>query len=246
MNHYPTPPPPPKSRWTKRGWWIFILLNIAGLLLIIPLLSAIGPLVGIWWNTRSQDSVTRQVADSRKQSPAAPPAAGRGVPSTRPAETRPSTAEADLAALTNQLNLVKGLSDEEIKKMVAKQFGQKKKPQGDPSKFDRGSAVFHKIERTVSTIQGKEYFCYEIDLADQNGNHTIQVDCFDKPDVDYERSMATLQLIEKNPQLKSIYNAFSHVLAEKAEQADTNKSQPPPPPIRFEGKRPVPPSGQVD
>lgn len=244
MNHYPTPPPPPKSRWTKRGWWIFIFLNIAGLLLIIPLLSAIGPLVGIWWNTRSQDSVTRQVADSRKDSAASAPASKPGTSSSPLPPSPQSTADADLAALTNQLNLVKGLSDEEIKKMVAKQFGQKKKPQGDPSKFDRGSAVFHKIERTVATIQGKEYFCYEIDLADQNGNHTIQVDCFDKPDVDYERSMATLQLIEKNPQLKSIYTAFSHVLAEKAEKADTNKSQPVAPAIRFEGKLPVPPKVQ--
>jgi hypothetical protein len=139
------------------------------------------------------------------------------------------------------LKMVENLTDDQIKKIVSQKFGEKKTPQGDPAKFDSDSAVIHKITRAMSNINGKDYYCYEIDLADQNKNHRIQVDCYDHADVDYERSMATLDLIEKNPQLKSIYSAFSHVLADKATAAEKSGQVPTgaPPSLRFEGKLPV-------
>ena len=38
-----------------------------------------------------------------------------------------------------------------------------------------------------------------------------------EPDPDYERSMMTLDLIEKNPERKKIYDAFSHAMTSSVE-----------------------------
>jgi hypothetical protein len=219
------------SRWKRKGFWIFVIINVAGLLLIIPLLKAVGPLLGIWWNTRSQDSITRHVAASAR----APRAV---VNNEKPAEIE-AAPDPVFSDLTNKLNVLQGLSDSEIQKIVAQKFGAKKPQSEKPAVFDRDSAVFHKITRKTTNLQGKDYYCYEIDLVDQNGNHSTQADCFNKPDVDYERSMATLDLIEKNPQLKSIYSAFAHVLGEKSsDPKNTGPSTGPGPSLRFEGKLP--------
>lgn len=214
-----TDPSKPRSRWRRPGLLIFWGLNLIGVVIAVPLLSAVYPLLNIWWNTRSQESVERYVERTKDT----PPAATRTLSSTDPA----------IAGLTNQLKLIEGLSDDELSKIVAHQFGAKRTTASDLTQFDRDSAVFHQIQRHVRMINGKELVCYEIDLVDENGNHKTQMDCFEQPDPDYERSMATLQLVQSNPQLKKIYSAFAHVLADQSANP-TNTNSSPSPAIRVE------------
>lgn len=202
----------PETKMKRRrriGWWIFIIANLAGLIIAFPLFSAAGPLLRIWWTTRSQESVTQQVHATNADG-----ADSNGAKhSAQPVQGPPPL---NVAALTNQLDSIEHVSEDQLRKIIEQQFGPRKKAESDPSKFDQDTAVFHEIRRFIAVADGKEYYCYEIDLADQHGNHKTHVDCFEQPDVDYERSMATLNLVRENPQLKRIYEAFSHVLAEKS------------------------------
>lgn len=195
--------------WARR---IFIAVNVAGVVLAMPLLSAVFPLLRIWWDTRSQASVTANAtleANARARS------------ETRPVEKPDEAAAAvDLQSLTNQLDVIRDLSDAEIHGIVTSQFGERKRRGADPAKFDRESAVFHNITRTTRIVNGKEVYCYEVDLVDENGNHRIQMEYCEQPDMDYERSMATLRLVNGNPQLKKIYDAFAHVLAERSSSSN--------------------------
>jgi hypothetical protein len=208
---------PKRRRW---GFWLFVLVNVAGGILAIPLLSAVFPLLGIWWDTRSEQSFLRHEQRSAQLSmtnSAATAAKFTAVEPTPPAD--PS-----LGALTNSLHLLANLKEEELNKIVAYQFGKQKQSKADPAKFDRDAAVFHAIKRTIQEIDGKRHYCYAVDWVDPNGNHESQLDCFEKPDLDYERSIATLELVNGNPQLKKIYQAFAHVLGEQSaapEQAQT-------------------------
>lgn len=221
----PADPSEPKkqNRWKRPGFLIFVGVNVLGVVIAIPLISAVYPLMSIWWNTRSQESVQRYVERSTS------------AETNRNSFKVAQPAEPSINNLTNQLAMVEGLSEAELSKIVAHQFGAKKETTSDPSKFDRDSAVFHDIQRIVRVVNGLQLYCYEVDLVDQNGNHRKQLDCFEEPDPDYERSMATLQLVQSNPQLKKIYSAFAHVLAEQSSNpTNANPNPSTPPVIRLE------------
>ncbi len=203
-----------KRKWSKRSFWIFIIVNVLGLVLIFPVLPTIMPLVKIWWDTRSQESFEQQ---NRPGSGGDVTDFTGGEFSGEGTQGPPQTVDSSgLSGLTNQLDVVKNLDAAEIDRIVALQFGAKPEPATNSGVFDRDSAVFHSIKKTMPTLDGKQYHCYEVDLVDENGLHQVNLDCYEEPDLDYERGMATLQLVNQNPQLKKIYDAFSHLLSEQS------------------------------
>jgi hypothetical protein len=212
--------PMAKPKWRRWSYRAFVIVNVAGIIVAIPLIMATLPLVKIWWDTRSQESLIRREVKARSNSPNVAVSTGE----LHPPQQTPPPLEPEipsLAALTNQLSVVGKLNEEELDKIVAYKFGAKKRSEADPAKFDNDSAVLHKISRSIATVSGKALYCYQVDLVDENGNHKVHTEYFEKPDLDYERGMATLELVNNNPQLKKIYSAFAHVLAEKsAEPAD--------------------------
>jgi len=202
----------PRRKWQRWSYRAFVIANVIGVVVAIPLIIEMCPLIKVWWDTRSQESLSQRIEAN------SPAAAAKSQQKTSKSEA--DSAAKDLNSLTNQLGAVSKLNDDELKKIVAYQFGAKKPSQADPTQFDRDSSVLHKITRSIATIKGKQYYCYEVDLVDENGNHKTHVDCFEKPDLAYERGMATLELVNNNPQLKKIYAAFAHVLAEKSAEAE--------------------------
>jgi sensor c-di-GMP phosphodiesterase-like protein len=213
---------PARPRWRK---WLLISINVAGLILIIPLLKVAIPLAEVWWHTRSQSSLQAYERASKTHSAAAQT---QNSAAANNAERPPSTASSDdsLQKLTNQLNVVQALSDNDIQQIVAQHFGVKKSPSATKSQFDMDSAVFDSISKTTIVYKGTTYYGYQVNLVDQNGQHRTNIDCYTEPNLDYERSMATMDLINNSPQLKRIYNAMSSSLAEKSSSSskDNDKS----------------------
>jgi len=207
-----------RELYRKFGYYLGIglvsIVNVLGIVLILPILPTILPLVRIWWNTRSQESFERQshpeqktrVTDFTQGGDAGQPLSVNPAPQSDPA----------LNALTNSLDVVQNLDDSEIAKIIAFQYGERTRQPTNSTTFDRDSAVFHSIKKTIANLNGRQYHCYEVDLVDQSGNHKVHVDCFEEPDLEYERSMATLELVNQNPQLKKIYDAFSQFLGEQS------------------------------
>jgi hypothetical protein len=222
--------PMAKPKWRRWSYRAFVIVNVAGIIVAIPLIVATVPLLKIWWDTRSQESLIRREIQTHNNSPKTAVTTVESRSSTQ--APPPATPELpSLSALTNQLSVVGNLKEDELDKIVAYKFGAKKRSEADPTKFDSDSAVLHKISRSIATVSGKAYYCYQVDLVDENGNHKTNTEYYEKPDLDYERGMATLELVNNNPQLKKIYNAFAHVLAEKsAEPADKDAA------IRTDGK----------
>jgi len=208
---------PPWKRW---GWWGFVLINLAGLLLIIPLLRSVSPLLGIWWNTRSQASFRRYQNESAKSPPAPSPTA-RAADLKAIAATPSTDTNVGFQTLTNQTKVLENLTDQDLRQIVALKFGGKKPPGSDPKAFDKNSAVFDKITSSTLQVDDKTVYHYEIDLVDQNGNHAISLEDFAEPNLEYERGKAALELINNNSQLKRIYDAMAYMLAEKS-SASTN------------------------
>jgi hypothetical protein len=196
-----------KHLWKRRGWWAFLFLNLACLLLIIPLLQSVPSLVGIWWHTRSRDHFKSEPAQ-----------AGAPIHSARARATPSNSTPAlvDPQTLTNKMGAIQDLPDSEIHKIIALKFGENKQVFGDPTVFDQNAAVFEKIKSFTTNIDGKLTYAYEVVWVDPHGNRDISVDYFDEPNLEYERGKATLELIDQNPQLKRIYQAMSYVLAEKS------------------------------
>lgn len=205
-----------KKRWRRWGWWAFIAVNVGCLFLILPLLKAVFPLLGIWWNTHSLAnfrSHQQKLAQSAQVTPAHP-----AKDPSMAAESATDSGQA-LDGLTNQLHVVEKLSSRDLASIIASRFGAKKTVTGDPSQFDEASAVFDNIASTNLVIGGTNYYCYRVDLVDQHGNHKINYDCFKEPNLDYERSKATMELVNRTPQLRKIYDAMAYVLAEKSTAA---------------------------
>jgi hypothetical protein len=218
----------------KRGWrfWTFVVLNVVGLILIFPLLKVAFPLVGIWWNTRSQESARQHYKATAK--PASAPAAAPSEESTATAVAPPpSSGAGQLQALTNQLQAVDNLSDKELQSIVAKHFGVSR-TSASATEFDLPSAVFDSISRTTLVFKGQTYYGYLVDLVDQNGRHKTNVDCFTEPNADYERSLATMQLINNSAQLKKIYRAMASGLAEKSSAATNQPADSSEPVLRLD------------
>jgi hypothetical protein len=212
-----TPPRPKPSRWRRKGFWAFVLLNVAGLFLIIPLLMAVMPLAKIWWNTRSQESY-RRYQEKNTASSALPANSQRtpvGSAPGAPVENQP------LTELTNSLELIGELSESDLAAIMERQFGPRK-PGGNPAEFDPDTAVFDSIKRGRAIIDGREFFGYQIDLVDEHGNHKVQIDFFTEPNLDYERSIEVLKLVQANPQLQKIYTAFAKNLPpQEADEAQS-------------------------
>ena len=222
---------PWKKRWKRWAWWAFILVNVGGIFFILPMIKSVGPLVQIWWSTRSQDSFRNYQKTHTNQAPSS-------ITVTNPLELLEFTNNADapesFKVLTNQVKLVENLSDKEISQIIAWKFGSKKKSSGDPKVFDRDSAVFHSIDRFTVDIGGRMFYCYKIDFVDQNTNHHFAIDCFTEPNLDYERGKATMDLVNRNPQLKRIYDAMSHILAQQSTEVEKNSTNSDVPVMRFE------------
>ena len=204
--------------WKRWGWWGFWIINLAGLLLIIPLLRAVVPLMSVWWNTRSQESFHRYQQEAAK-SPPPPGASANDLKAL--AAAPPTDTNVAFRTLTNQAKVLEKVSDQDLRQIIALNFGGKKLPASDPRSFDKNSAVFDKITSSTLKVGDQAVYHYEIDLVDQNGNHAISLEDFAEPNLDYERSKAALELINKNSQLKRIYDAMAYVLAEKS-AAPTN------------------------
>jgi hypothetical protein len=189
----------------------FVVINLAGLLLLIPLIKVTFPLAQVWWRTRSPESLRAHAAKSPKASPGQDRAAGLD-------EQEPP--EATLGSLTNQLGAVESLSDQAIEKIVTQHFGSKGQNPTGSTGFDMDSAVFDSISRTNVVLQGQAYYGYRVKLVDQNGNYQTNIDCFLEPNQEYERSLAAMEMINQSPQLKRIYQAMAASLAEKASQSE--------------------------
>jgi len=195
----------PKPRSRRRRWvrWTFWIANILGIIIAIPVLTAVWPLLKVYWSTRSEavvlNNATFQTNQSLTVSDSSPMPA---------AETDKSLEE-----LNKNLDQIEHLNKEEIHDIVAQFFDAREEPnQSDPAKFDEASAVFSDIQKLIGEHEGEIYYIYLLELEDQNGNRIRKSAIFDKPDLDYERSMKTMELVKSNPQLKQIYDAFSHVL----------------------------------
>jgi len=221
---------PGRKRWKRWAWWAFILINVGGIFFILPMLKSVGPLVQIWWGTRSQDSFRDYQKSHSNQAPSS-------ISVTNPLElvefAAADTPEA-FKVLTNQVQMVENLSDKEIGQIIAWKFGSKKQSAADPKVFDRDSAVFNSIDRFTVDIGGRIFYGYKIDFVDQNGNHHNAIDVFTEPNLDYERGKATMDLVNRNPQLKRIYDAMSHILAQQSTEAEKNQTNSEVPVMRFE------------
>lgn len=93
------------------------------------------------------------------------------------------------------------------------------------------SAVFDGISKTTIVHNGRTYFGYQIDLVDQNGRHKTNIDCYLEPNLEYERSLATMDLINSSPQLKRIYRAMASSLADKTAGSNESESAAPAQPV---------------
>jgi hypothetical protein len=141
-----------------------------------------------------------------------------------------SDAQGQLQQLSSKMGAVQTVSDKDIQLIVAQHFGVGKQRASSTTEFDLPSAVFDSISRTTIVHRGKTYYGYQVNLVDQNGRHKTNIDCFAEPNPEYERSMATMDLINNSPQLKRIYDAMSSSLAEKSSsptnQADSSGKEP--------------------
>jgi hypothetical protein len=210
--------PPQKRRWR---WWAIVLLNVAGLVVIIPLLRVTIPLMGVWWHTRSQASLATYQQHNSKPASASSTAASGGNDS---ANASTSDGSADLKSLSSKATTIDSFSQKELQELVAKQFGVNARSAQTSGKFDLDSAVFDSISKTTIVFNGSTYYGYRVNLVDQNGNHKTNIDCYTEPNLDYERSMAAMELINGSPQLKRIYQAMAPSLAEKS--SSTNSADP--------------------
>ncbi len=207
-----------KDRRKKRRRIIFWSVNILGLLLAIPLLKVTWPLIEIIWKTRSSQAIESN-ADLQN---------GGDGSIRKEFETASRQAAADPQASINELSSkLEGLEDldeEELDKWATRIFGNGEPPK-DPETFDLDSAVFSRIEREIADIEGQQTYVYWIELVDESGNKGYRVSTSPEPDPDYERSMMTLQLIQENPELQKIYNAFSHAIAKQGSPSNQDSDQ---------------------
>ncbi|MCS1408899.1 MAG: hypothetical protein M2R45_02077 [Verrucomicrobia subdivision 3 bacterium] len=195
--------------WRRIGKWTFWITNIVGAIIAIPILAAAWPLLKVYWSTRSESAVESNAAFQTNQSLARPEVA-----------TEALIPKEELAGLETQLDQISYLDRAEINQIIAQHFGPAQGSTADPNTFDEESAVFEDVNKVFREINGVRYHIYMLDLKDQNGNRSTQLAAYEKPNADYERSMQIMKLVQENSQLKSIYDAFSHVLANMSNEQD--------------------------
>ena len=215
MDNNRSKPPRKRRRWAL---WAFVIFNVIALPLLVPVLKPVIPLLAVWWNTRSQESFSLSH--------------GAAVPSKSPQQNADARAvassstgtanQADLAleSLTNQLSVLEQFSDSELAQVVSQNFGSAGTLSTNTGQFDLDSAVFESISKTTINHRGTNYYTYLVKLVDQTGNCRTNLDCFLEPNLDYERSLAAMELINRSPQLKRIYRAMAGALAERSTPAD--------------------------
>lgn len=210
----------PSSKWKRIGKWAFWICNLVGILIAIPILNAIWPLLEVYWATRSDAVVESSQIFQTNQSLILPQIQGTNSP---PVE---DPAEDPFAALTSRLDQIANLDRDALDQMASEYFEPAPKPESGETQFDSHSAFFEDIDKIIREIEGQKYHIYIIQWRDQNGNRSTQFATYKKPNADYERSMQVMKLVQSNPQLKNIYDAFSHVFADMAEDqrnaAETN------------------------
>lgn len=197
--------------WKRIGKWTFWITNIVGVIIAIPILTAVWPLIKVYWTTRSDAAVEANQTFQTNQS--------LTLPSGIPQEPDPIENNA-IESLETQLDQIADLDRNSIDQIIAEHFGAAPPSDADPAIFDEDSAVFEDINKVIREIEGDRYHIYILELKDRNGNLSTRLAAYKKPNADYERSMQTMKLVQGNSQLKSIYDAFSHVLADMAEEQE--------------------------
>jgi len=199
--------------WKRIRKWTFWITNVIGIIIAIPILVSVWPLLKVYWTTRSEAAVEANESFQTNQSLTLPN-------SSSPTPAQPHSSSPNFQALEEQLDHIEDLDPASIEAIVADHFGPAPVSDADPSVFDEESAVFEDINKVIREIEGQKYHIYVLELKDRNGNQSTRLAAYKKPNVDYERSMQTMKLVNQNSQLKSIYNAFSHVLAGMAEEQE--------------------------
>ncbi len=199
--------------WKRIGKWTFWITNVLGIIIAIPILVSVWPLLKVYWSTRSEAAVEANETFQTNQSLALPN-------QTLPPNSEQGSEAPELQSLEEQLDHIEDLDQASIEAIVAEHFGSAPESSTDPNVFDEESAVFEDINKLIREIDGHKYHIYVLELKDRNGNQSTRLAAYKKPNADYERSMQTMKLVNQNSQLKSIYNAFSHVLAEMAEDQE--------------------------
>ena len=197
--------------WKRIGKWAFWITNIVGVIIAIPILSAIWPLLNVYWTTRSEAAVEANQTFQTNQS------LSLAVPSEDSISPEPS----ELDQLEAQLDRIEDLDEASIDDIIAEHFGPAPPSTTDSDTFDEDSSVFEDINKIIREIDGNRYHIYILELKDRNGNQSTRLAAYKKPNADYERSMQTMKLVQGNSQLKTIYDAFSHVLAGMASEQET-------------------------
>ena len=195
----------------RRRRILFWGINLLALLLAIPLLKATWPLLEVIWKTRSAAAIQQNMDPENADANSL-----RSELQTMVDQTNPEEAEASLNQLARQLEGMGSLDQEALDTWASRLFGETSKKNVSET-FDLDAAVFSRIERAQAEVDGQKVFVYLIELVDPNQNKDYRMDVSAEPDPDYERSMMTLDLIEKNPELKKIYDAFSHAMTSSVE-----------------------------
>ena len=112
---------------------------------------------------------------------------------------------------------IEHLDQAEIESMVSQFFGSRNQSP-DSETFDEDSSVFVDINKLIGEVDGRVVHVYLIELEDKNGNRIKKMAVSEGPDLEFERSMKTIKLVQTSPELKKVYDAFSHVLAEWSAQ----------------------------
>lgn len=202
------------QKWRRIWKWTFWIGNILGILIAIPLLKAVWPFLEVWWATRSEARLeanpvfqTNQTLMISEESPegSLPPEA---------------TADDEIANLGSRLDQISHLDPQEIERMIASHFGSPDLSTANPEVYDEESAVFEDVNKVIREINGVRHHIYIVEMKDRNGNQSTQLHAFKKPDADYERILQVMKLVRENPQLKNIYDAFSPILADMANERE--------------------------
>ncbi len=194
--------------WKRIGKWAFWITNIVGIIIAIPILSAIWPLLKVYWTTRSEAAVEANQSFQTNQS----------ITLAVPEQDSPPQENSELEQLEAQLDRIDDLDRASIDEIIAEHFGPAPPSTTDSITFDEDSAVFEDINKVIREIDGIRYHIYILELKDRSGNQSTRLAAYKTPNAEYERSMQTMKLVQGNSQLKSIYDAFSHVLAGMANE----------------------------
>lgn len=202
------------QKWRRIGKWTFWMVNILGILIAIPLLKAVWPFLEVWWATSSE---ARLEANPNFQTNQTVTLSEEDFENTL---SPPATASDEIANLGSHLDQIAHLDQREIERIIVARFGSPEPSAADSGVYDEDSAVFEDVNKVIREIDGVRHHVYIVEMKDRNGNRTTFLDSFEKPDAYYERTMQVMKMVRKNAQLKNIYDAFSPILANMANERE--------------------------